>query len=243
MTPQLELSEYYYRLVTSSADKGVVHLHNSADDIWTGGQQIGIRYCVDTHPTTGFDAAPVGVSAATMIAAMATATAAWERVANIKYFYDSANNGTCRVSDPAPDTRYIKISRDDTQPTVCAFGPQSHSSWTCPGLDGYTIGVPSDYVSPGPVTDWGGIMMHELGHTLGLHHEQLHTNGGGCSTSSTRDVTAAADLVSIMGYPLGSGGCALTTPNLTALSEGDGWTVRTFYGMPVSWYSGMAGLK
>jgi hypothetical protein len=79
-------------------------------------------------------------------------------------------------------------------------------------------------------------MMHELGHVLGLDHEQFHTIGGGCIGTNTRNVTQNADLTSIMGYSAGWNMCALTTPNLNTLSRNDGWTVRELYGMPAAWH-------
>jgi hypothetical protein len=224
-----ELREYYDSRVRGLADKGVVHRFNGVDDVWLDGDQLHLRYCVDE---AGFNAAPSGRTGAEMIAAMHEATTAWEQVGNVQFAYDSANNGNCGVSDSIPDSRYIKVSRDDSQGGACAFGPQSHAGWTCAGLDGNTIGVNGTAFSNATIA---AVMMHELGHVLGLHHEQFHTNGGGCSAGGVRDVTASADLVSIMGYSFGSGGCALTTPG-NDLSELDGWTIRTFYGMPAAWY-------
>jgi len=224
-----ELAEYYQERLKGTARKGVAHLYNGGDDVWLNDDELRLRYCVDT----GFDAAPAGGrTTAEMIAAMETATTAWEQVANVQFTYDPGNNGNCGVASPIPDALYIKVSRDDTQNGACAFGPQSHANWTCAGLDGNTIGVNDSSFSAAAIP---GVMMHELGHTLGLHHEQFHTQGGGCTASGVRDVTASVDLISIMGYTSGQQACALTTPG-SVLSPLDGWTMRTFYGMPAAWY-------
>jgi len=233
---EAELWEYYSSRSSNDVDKGVLHLNGGADDVWADGDQLHLRYCIDA----GFDETPTptGLSFATVRDAMAAARVAWMQTVNVNITYDSANNGSCATGSAVPDNLYIKVSRANALSTPCAFGPQSHAGWTCPGLDGFTIGIPESYSPPAPF-DWPGTLMHEMGHVLGLHHEQFHTNGGGCTGTDVRNVSAAADATSIMGYPSGStpGGCGLVTPGGTALSLGDGTTTRTFYGSPASWIS------
>jgi len=228
---EADLRVYYDTVAAGDVEKGVLHLHGGVDDVWLGGDQLRLRYCVDT----AFNTTPTNVNQAAMIDAMAQATRAWQRVARVRFTYDPGNNGNCARTSPIPDSRYIKISRYDGLgfgTVACAFGPQSHASWTCSGQDGNTIGVNAT----SSVSSWPGVMMHELGHSLGLHHEQFHSNGGGCTPISTRDVTPAVDLVSVMGYPNSVAPCANTTPLPDRLSPGDGHTMRMLYGMPAAWY-------
>lgn len=115
MRTEKELRAYYDQLLSGKVDKGVVHLYNGSEDVWQNNDQLFLRYCVDTDRASGFGAPPVGgVSASAMIDAMAQATEAWERLANIRFEYDAGNNNNCGRTDPIPDSKYIKISRDDT---------------------------------------------------------------------------------------------------------------------------------
>lgn len=94
------------------------------------------------------------------------------------------------------------------------------------------------------------ILLHELGHVLGLDHEQHHDNSGlGCpdpgyspaptgtnrSWGDPRELTAY-DSTSIMHYrTVGVASCSGGTPTGTELSVLDGVGVRSLYGNPDWW--------
>lgn len=224
-----ELMAYYSANVLGEAEKGLVRLHLGQDDVWLNGDQLHLRYCVDT----AFDEPPVGEATfARVVEAMHEATSAWEAVANVSFVYDPSNNDSCgAIGDPAPDSRYVKVSREYLE---CAFYPQSRA--TC-GLDGSTLALRGNYDEDNEFHTLSGVLKHELGHILGLEHEHVHPSGGGCSSViPARTLSPNADPSSIMAYPSSSESCSLLESSRAELSRGDGLAARALYGAPAVWF-------
>jgi hypothetical protein len=219
-----ELREYYDARYTGDADKLAVRTIASGDDAWANGDQRRIEYCVSTSfPASGT------WSRAAVLAGMATAATRWQQQGNVMFTYVPAQDATCTLADTAPHTRFIKVTPVTIAGAVaCAFYPSSR--FTCPELDGSTLGIDTAQLPPISVAR---TLSHELGHHLGMIHEyqRSDTPGGACGTDNSRFLTSW-DVGSIM--QASAGGCGSSpTENLTAV---DGLGIRAKYGAPAGWF-------
>jgi hypothetical protein len=215
------------RLTTTGAAGCASLSPTCVDDKFYSGQQRDLRYCIDDD---------FGVLKPNMITAMAAANAAWKApvswasTSHVKLTYVSTHDAACGINDPLPSSVYLKVSRWD-QPKACAFWP---SGRTCSGLDGRTIGYgPAGFSS----AEMQEVMIHEVGHVLGMHHEHHRLdapNGSSCPWYNEMRFLTPVDTVSIMAYKLAWDACGLTGG--VTVSAGDAAGVRRLYGMPVPWH-------
>lgn len=218
------LRDYYvrYLLPRERGMRSTVSMVDGEWNIWDRDTALELTYCI------GYFSNPDHVDRAAD--EMKVATKAWEDVANVMF----RSLGPCSALGahvPAP----VFTVEGWFGGGACATFPEPWGSG-CPVSDVLLINFDyydalQDETRPTP-----GVLMHELGHKLGLVHEHYHPDGG-CSTPPAGSVvdplTSELDPLSVM---LGSEECG-TPPAVYAVSQGDGVGLRELYGMPVSWYA------
>jgi hypothetical protein len=202
-----------------------------------------IRYCVSNF----------FADKARVVREMASATRAWESVANVKFRYVSGSDANCCTSTDCasdPNVDFGVFPRSD--PTIRgACATPSTQNWSGSLPFPFSCYVGTNYSSVltinyddfdanwAPVTTTGALR-HELGHILGLAHEHIYEpNGNNCgeakSTPSadwgTRQLTSY-DQNSVMHYPPNCGPPALHELNITLR---DAIGIGLLYGPPVGW--------
>jgi serine protease len=219
------LHEIYDRLVARFRDEvaGIAKIDqrstvltvNGIDDIWNSTQRKDLTYCVDNA---------WGADKQRVVNEMASATAAWEAVANLKFRYVPAQDGACTSSPPG----VLFAVRKQASGGGCAFFPSIQDS--CEGTRVLTYSLLN--VPQGPPVTTTGILRHELGHIIGLRHEHIRSgfpcNGGFEGTTDSRSVTAY-DSASVMHYPWCQGG---TNTGDLALTARDIQGISSLYGAP-----------
>jgi serine protease len=219
------LREAYDQLVTylnneargigTAEQASTVMTVNGQDDIWNTTQRKNLTYCVDNA---------WGADKQRVINEMASATGAWEAVANVDFKYVPAQDGNC---GSAP-TGVVFSVRKQASGGGCAFFPSFPQS--CEGTRVVTYSLLN--VPGGPPVTTTGILRHELGHVLGLRHEHIRSgftcNGGNEQTSNSRNVTSY-DSASVMHYPWCQG--ATNTGDLDITTR-DAEGARLLYGPP-----------
>lgn len=132
---------------------------------WSAGQELALRYCVsdEYEPTYHHP------SARTL---MENAARHWERVAHVDFVYVPAADADCVAGNPLVT---FAVRPWDGGPGIVSFFPSAPA-------DVRTIWMnPFQWViSPRTVTTQS-LVTHALGHVLGLRHENVRPEGGGCS--------------------------------------------------------------
>ncbi|MBN8232182.1 hypothetical protein JYK02_32175 [Corallococcus macrosporus] len=179
-------------------------LNAAADNIWKSGEQLNMSYCVSND---------FGASKQAVVNAMSSAGTAWGAQLLVNFVYVPAQDANCTNQNT---NVFFNVSPITSAPySAQAFMP-GHSR-----PDRTIFITSSAFSGTWPLT---GILMHELGHTLGLRHEFLRS--GMCYASSEpqnwRGVTTY-DAASIMNYPYpecgGTGGTSLTQRDVEGVSQ------------------------
>lgn len=150
------------------------------DDIWPPDQARDLRYCVSDE---------FGDRKARAVAEMAEATRDWMSYGNFAFYYVPTEDSACTIGNPK-----VRFSVRPWTGDSCAPFP---SGLGCPSLL-----MNFDGEGKGSL----GTFRHELGHVLGLQHENIRAPSEECRNGeggSWRAVTRY-DTSSVMHYPCGS---------------------------------------
>ncbi|QRK08982.1 matrixin family metalloprotease [Archangium violaceum] len=203
------LREFYEQYVKPG--QLIVHTSGGTDAKWNDTQKLNITYCVSSTFGTNYSRA---------VQEMASAAAAWEAVANIKFVYVSAQDSNCTASNSNVvfDVRPVNSGG---QYLARAFFPDSPRSARNVLIDTTAFGN----TSPWTLT---GILRHELGHTLGFRHEHTRPESGTCFEDSNWRALTTYDSSSVMHYPQCNGS---QTGDLVITAK-DEIGAATLYGTP-----------
>jgi hypothetical protein len=221
-----ELRAYYDQVVLEKEVDGeavgqqgaplAVNLINGLDDIWAPEVRFNLTYCVSDE---------FGADKPRAVAEMAAAEAAWEGVAAVGYTYDPTHDAACNGDNLA----VTFAVRPWSSGGACAFFPSGG------GCIPRTVVI--DYVDFDTNPQWddlapnmttGGVLIHELGHTLGFRHEHIRVPDGCLEDTNWRELTPY-DPGSTMHYPWCPGGQVTSTLQLTPV---DAQGAAAVYGAP-----------
>lgn len=193
-----ELRRAWEQLYPPSGALTVFKYNGLRNDVWQNDQQLNLTYCVSNN---------FGANKPAVVDALRIAGEAWGAKVRINFIYVPAQDANCTASnggvvfnvdlysDPSvlADAFSPREERPDRTLYISDKAFQSGTGWTLPGL-----------------------MMHELGHTLGFAHEFLQLGGcGGSGGSADWVALTPYDVGSIMQYPWCGG------TNTTSLSQSD----------------------
>ncbi len=204
-----QLREFYER--NFAKGQLIINRVGSADDRWTDVQKQNLTYCVsDTF----------GARKGQVVQAMASATGAWEDVADVHYVYVSTEDGTCNASNNNIlfDVRPVNAGGSYL---ARAFFPSTPRATRNVLIDN------SAFTSTD--VSFIGVLRHELGHTLGFRHEHTRPEAGTCFEDNSWRVLTPYDSASVMHYPQCNGTGSFTGLELTEL---DAEGAAAVYGAP-----------
>lgn len=189
----------------------IVNRIGSADDKWNDTQKLNLTYCVSNS---------FGSNKAAAVQAMQQATAAWAAVANVKYIYNSAQDGSCTASNNNVLFNVAPVNVNG-QYLARAFFPSETRANRNVLIDNTAFGDPS--------VSLVGVLRHELGHTLGFRHEHTRPEAGTCFEDNNWRALTPYDSSSVMHYPQCNGTGSFDSLVITAL---DAQGAASLYGAP-----------
>ena len=175
------LKAFYKQYVQQGAL--TINTNSGTDDQWSDDQKLNLTYCVGTAFGANFGA---------VVKAMVAATAAWQRVAYVRFVYMSSQDASCNASN---NNVVFDVRPTSGQPYLArAFFPSTDRA------NRYILIDSSAFSTFGPVT-LTGILRHELGHTLGFRHEHTRPEAATCFEDDDWRALTPYDSRSVMHYP------------------------------------------
>jgi hypothetical protein len=161
----------------------VVNRTGAGDDRWSDAQKRSLTYCVSQS---------FGSRHGLVVQAMADATDAWQRTADVRFVHLSAEDRSCT---PGNKNVLFDVNPVNGQPYFArAFFP----STVRPARN---VLIDSSAFHQRPPVTLIGILRHELGHTLGFRHEHARPEAAACFEDRNWRPLTPYDSRSVMHYP------------------------------------------
>jgi hypothetical protein len=189
-----QLRAYYdanvvQRGTATVSQESTVNVFNGQDDVWTGDGGLRLTYCVSND---------FGANKTRAVDEMHAATRAWEDVGHVNFRYVPAQDATCSNTN----TTIGFAVRPWSSGGACAFFP---SGGACVArtlvMDFADFDTNPFFANNAPNMRTVGVFRHELGHILGLRHEQTRPDPGVCFEDNDWRAVTNYDQASVMHYP------------------------------------------
>ncbi len=189
-TPLLDekhLREFYEkRVLPPQPTRLVVNQVGGMDTVWGPDQKRRLSYCVSVA---------FGARHGLVVQEMETATGEWEKSTAVDFVHDAAQDASCGPGNAAVvfDVRPVDVNG---KYLARAFFPNEPRAARNVLVDESALTLP-----PGEKLQLGGVLRHELGHTLGFRHEHTRPDSGACFEDSDWRPLTSYDAFSVMHYP------------------------------------------